>query len=194
MPINTRDILPPYIITEDQEYDGVGSDLEAPGLAFAIPKISSELKIKECSLRSNTIPPYGVECRDQLNFRHTFPTIIQTEEDSDDDSTFTKEIEEILDFPFSRFDDSVRKESHSGGSQMDNCIGCRHVHFYEKLVSEIWERPRTAPEEFCLLYYTVHELQRMIDEYRFEMLINSKEGILTETDSNDESDEGNFII
>lgn len=41
----------------------------------------------------------------------------------------------------------------------------RRVRFVEGLVTQVYERPPTAPEDMCLLYYSAHELQKLLEEY-----------------------------
>merc|ERR1712157_447787 len=43
---------------------------------------------------------------------------------------------------------------------------CNRVHFCEELVSRVIEIPRIDPSEQCLLYYSGHELQKLMDELR----------------------------
>lgn len=62
---------------------------------------------------------------------------------------------------------STSKDEEEGDKKKE----CRRVvHFCENVVTEIRILPRISPEEHNLLYYTTHELQRIIDEYRRGLL------------------------
>jgi hypothetical protein len=81
-------------------------------------------------------------------------------------------------------DDTVSTASLSDSSYEDD----KRVSFADTLVSDVWERPRTPPEEVSKLFFSSEETQRFRQEYRLERKLLAELDVDPETHPVDEEE------
>lgn len=70
-------------------------------------------------------------------------------------------------------DDSVVTLSTASFSDSDDSV-CLRVSFVEELVTDVWTRPYTTPEDLADLYYSTEETNRYVSSpFAVELLRNS---------------------
>jgi len=122
---------------------------------------------------TNSLPWHDKE-KEKRNIHHyCLPLSVLNDYDYADDGETDSSCSE-----WSGFSEETREEDETslkassgdeeGGDERKECR--REVHFCEIVVTEIRILPCITPEEHNLLYYTTHELQRIIDEYRRGLL------------------------
>jgi hypothetical protein len=88
--------------------------------------------------------------------------------------------------PFAEFsdDDTASTASMSDSSLDDE----KRVSFAETLVSDVWERPRTPPEDVSKLFFSSEETSRFRQEYRLERKLLAELDVDPETHPVDEEE------
>jgi hypothetical protein len=81
-------------------------------------------------------------------------------------------------------DDTCSTASLSDSSLEDD----KRVSFADTLVSDVWERPRTPPEEVSKLFFSSEETQRFRQEYRLERKLLAELDVDPETHPVDEEE------
>lgn len=81
---------------------------------------------------------------------------------------------------------STATSDSSGRSSSLSRSGCKGVSFSSTLVTEVWTRPRTLPEDVPGLFYSCEETLRFRQEYRQERKMKSYDPEYCDTQANTE--------